>query len=76
MALIKRVTRVGNSASVIFDQPVLKQVGWEIGTQVEISVSGEQIILSPHRSATDEEALEAGRRVIRNRRKLIEALAK
>jgi antitoxin component of MazEF toxin-antitoxin module len=76
MALVKRFTRVGNSASMIFDQPVLKQVGWEIGTQVEIKVSGENIILSPHRSATDDEAQAAGDRVIGRRRQLIERLAK
>jgi antitoxin component of MazEF toxin-antitoxin module len=61
---------------VIFDQPVLKQVGWEIGTEVEVKVAGEDIILSPHRSATDDEARAAGERVVRSRRKLIERLAK
>ena len=76
MALVKRVTRVGNSAGLTFDQPILKQVGWEIGTQVEITVQGEQIILSPHRYASDEEAKAAGERVVATRRTMLERLAK
>ena len=76
MALVKRVTRVGNSAGVTIDQAVMKQVGWEIGTEVEFRVDGDQLILSPHRYATDEEANAAGDRVVNTRRSLLERLAK
>jgi antitoxin component of MazEF toxin-antitoxin module len=76
MALTKRVTRVGNSAGLTIDQAVMKQMGWEIGTEVEFTVDGEQLILSPHRYAKDEEARAAGERVVSNRKQLIERLAK
>jgi len=75
MALIKRVTRVGNSAGLTIDQAVMKQMGWEIGTEVEFTVEGELLILSPHRLAKDDEARAAGQRVVQSRRKLLENLA-
>lgn len=76
MALIKKVTPVGNSAGLIIDQAVMNLVGWEIGTEVEFRVDGEQLILSPHRFATNDEALDAGRKVARDRKALLERLAK
>lgn len=76
MALVKRLTPVGHSQAVIVDQPVMRQLGWDSSTQVELQVSGEQLILSPHRSANDDEARAAGERVVRRRRKLLENLAK
>ena len=75
MALIKKVTRVGNSAGVTIDQAVMNLVGWEIGTEVELRVDGEQITLSPHRYATNSEAKKAGEKVVRERKKLLERLA-
>ncbi|HEV3057062.1 MAG TPA: AbrB/MazE/SpoVT family DNA-binding domain-containing protein [Vicinamibacterales bacterium] len=75
MALVKRVTRVGNSAGLTIDQAVMKQLGWEIGTEVELTPHGEQLILTPHRVAKDDEARAAGERVVQTRRKLLENLA-
>lgn len=75
MALIKKVTRVGNSAGVTIDQAVMNLVGWEIGTEVEFRIDGEQIILSPHRYATNAEATKAGQKVVQVRKKLLERLA-
>lgn len=75
MALTKRVSPVGNSAGVTFDKPILKQLGWQIGTHVDFKVSGRKLILSP-REATDEEAQAAGSQIAQTRRKLIERLAK
>ena len=76
MALIKKVTRVGNSAGVTIDQAVMNLVGWQIGTEVEFRVEGDQITLRPHRFATDTEAKAAGEKVVRERRALLERLAK
>ena len=76
MALVKRVTRVGNSAGLTFDRPVLRQVGWEIGTEVEVRVEGQEIVLSRHRYATDEEARAAAADVLAERGELMENLAK
>ncbi len=43
MPLVKKVTRHGNSSGVILDQPILKQLGWEPGTEVEVKVEGDTI---------------------------------
>jgi antitoxin component of MazEF toxin-antitoxin module len=62
MALTKRLSRVGNSAGVTLDRPILRQVGWEIGTEIEFKVKGDRLIL---RSA---------RRMIKRHRKSLEKL--
>lgn len=59
MALTKRITPVGNSAGFIFDKPVLKQVGWEVGTEVEVKVQGESLILTKYRRITPNELTKA-----------------
>lgn len=76
MPLIKRVTRHGNSSGVILDQPILKQVGWDTGTEVELQVVGETIILTKHRYATDEEFKGAAARVFKRHAKSLERLAR
>lgn len=51
MALIKRVRPVGNAAGVIFDRPVLKQAGWDVGTEVRLEVREGRIVLTRHTGA-------------------------
>ena len=48
MALVKPITKHGNSAGIILEHAILKMVGWEVGTEVEIRVSGESIVLARH----------------------------
>ena len=36
MALVKAITKHGNSAGIILQQTILKIIGWEVGTEVEI----------------------------------------
>ena len=48
MALVKAITKHGNSAGIILEQTLLKMVGWEIATEVEIRVSGDSIVLTRH----------------------------
>jgi antitoxin component of MazEF toxin-antitoxin module len=76
VALVKRLTPVGNSQAVIVDQVVLRQLGWDSSTQVEFQVNGEHLILSPHRFAKDDEARAAGERIVQKRRPMLERLAK
>ena len=54
MALIKRVRPVGNAAGVIFDRPVLKQAGWDVGTEVRLEVREGRIVLTRHTAAQGE----------------------
>ena len=76
MALIKRMSRVGNSAGMTFDQPVLKQVGWEIGTEVEIRVEGETIVLSRYRYAKPEDVSASAKRMIARHSKSLDKLGR
>jgi antitoxin component of MazEF toxin-antitoxin module len=52
MALVKAITKHGNSAGIILDQALLKVVGWDIGTEVELQVKGRSIVLTRHKGAT------------------------
>jgi antitoxin component of MazEF toxin-antitoxin module len=49
MPLTKRLGPVGNSMGLTFDKPILRQVGWEEGTSVDLRVEGQSIILTRHR---------------------------
>jgi antitoxin component of MazEF toxin-antitoxin module len=51
MPLVKPITKHGNSAGIILDQTILKMVGWEVGTEVEVRVSGDSVVLVRHVSA-------------------------
>ena len=48
MPLVKPITKHGNSAGIILEQTLLKMVGWEVATEVEIRVSGNSIVLTRH----------------------------
>jgi antitoxin component of MazEF toxin-antitoxin module len=48
MALVKAITKHGNSAGIILEQTLLKMVGWEVGTEVEIQVTNDSIVLKRH----------------------------
>jgi antitoxin component of MazEF toxin-antitoxin module len=76
MAFTKRLSRVGNSAGLTFDQPILRMVGWEIGTEVEIKVDGEQLILTPQRYARPGEIDDSARRMITRHRKSLDKLGR
>ena len=76
MPLVKKVTRHGNSSGVILDQPILKQVGWDTGTEVEVRVEGEAIILTRHRYAANDEFEAAAGKVFKRHAKSLERLAK
>jgi antitoxin component of MazEF toxin-antitoxin module len=51
MPLVKAITKHGNSAGIILDQALLKVIGWDIGTEIEIHVRGNSIVLSRHKTA-------------------------
>lgn len=75
MALTKRISPIGNSAGLTFDRPILRQVGWEMGTEVELRVEGETIILTKHRNATEIEVATSAKRMIARHRKSLEKLS-
>jgi antitoxin component of MazEF toxin-antitoxin module len=48
MPLVKPITKHGNSAGIILEQTILKMVGWDVRTEIEIRVSGDSIVLTRH----------------------------
>jgi antitoxin component of MazEF toxin-antitoxin module len=60
MPLVKPITKHGNSAGIILEQTILKLVGWHVGTEVEIQVTDDSIVLKRHvasgRRSTDRPA--------------------
>lgn len=76
MALTKRLSRIGNSAGLTFDQPILKQVGWEIGTEVEIKVEGEQLVLKQYRYPAPGEVTDSAKRMIARHGKSLDKLGR
>jgi len=51
MPLVKTITKHGNSAGIILDQALLKVLGWDVGTEVELQVKGNSIVLTRHKVA-------------------------
>lgn len=76
MALTKRIIPVGNSAGLTLDKPVLKQVGWEVGMDVEIRVEGNSIVLTKYRAATANELQASLRRVSARHAKSLDKLGR
>lgn len=47
MALVKKLTKIGNSTGIILPSDVLKLVGIDDDSEVQISTKDHQIILEP-----------------------------
>ncbi|MEO7993654.1 MAG: AbrB/MazE/SpoVT family DNA-binding domain-containing protein [bacterium] len=58
-ALIKRLSKHGNSRSVVIDKPILELLGIDDDTPLLITTEGEKLILTPMRSgAVDAEGFD------------------
>lgn len=76
MALTKRLSPVGNSAGLTFDKPILKQVGWERGDEIELRVEGETIILTRHKFADPGDVAASAKRMIARHGKSLDKLGR
>ena len=76
MALVKRLSPVGNSAGLTFDKPILKQVGWERGDDIEVQVEGETIILRRHKFAAQSAVAASAKRMIARHGKSLDKLGR
>jgi antitoxin component of MazEF toxin-antitoxin module len=76
MALTKRLSPVGNSAGLTFDKPILKQVGWELGNEIEVRVEGDTITLKRHRYASADELGASAKRMIARHGKSLDKLGR
>ena len=76
MPHVKKLSRVGNSFAILLDKPMLRQLDLEAGSEVEISVKENSIVITPHRVLGVDDARAIGRRLAEKRRKALERLAK
>ena len=76
MPYVKQLTRIGNSTGLILDRALLKQLDLEPDGEVEISVQGQSLVITPHRYATTPEFERAADRVFGTRKRLLKRLAK
>lgn len=75
--LKRKITTSGNSAALVLSQDLLGLMGVKVGDDVELEVEGRTLLVRPiDEKRRDEIVVEAGREVIRKRRKLLERLAK
>jgi antitoxin component of MazEF toxin-antitoxin module len=58
--VIKKLTTSGNSLALVLDRPLLEAAGVDASTPLEISTSGDVILISPVRSAERNAKLRAG----------------
>lgn len=56
MALVKKLTKIGNSWGVILPADVLQIVGIEPAGECEVEVDAEGVLLRPHRKAGSADA--------------------
>lgn len=76
MPHVKQLTRIGNSTGLILDRALLKQLDLEPDGEVEISVQGQSLVITPHRYATAPEFESAANKVFATRKRLLKRLAK
>ncbi|MGQ0653413.1 MAG: AbrB/MazE/SpoVT family DNA-binding domain-containing protein [Betaproteobacteria bacterium] len=76
-AVVKSITRIGNSQGLIFDAALLELAGLKAGDQVNVTVhEGGSITLTPVRDTLGaSEAGAAAKRLIRRNRRLFKRLA-
>ena len=58
-ALVKTLTRHGNSFALVIDKPILEMLGIGPDTPLQISTDGHQLIIVPKREPLSEEAFKA-----------------
>ena len=75
--MVKRLRKVGNSSALILDRPIMELLGLEPNSEVQLTVRGQSLILTPVRSrhASCEEFERAASRVFSRRRGVMKRLA-
>jgi antitoxin MazE len=53
----KTLTKAGNSLALVIDRPLLKQLGIDASTELEVSTDGTAIVISPVRDKKREAKL-------------------
>lgn len=74
--MVKKLTRVGNSLGVVIDRPILDLLKITDETPLEITTDGDGLHIRPLRTVDPEQALAAGRRIMRDHAPTLKKLAK
>ncbi len=75
--MIKQLRKVGNSNALLLDKAILELIGLEEGGEVQLTVSGQALIVTPvHPRAPSKERFQACLdRVVADRREVLRRLA-
>jgi antitoxin component of MazEF toxin-antitoxin module len=76
VAVIKRLTRLGDSRAVVLPKVFLDQLELSEHAEVELTLEKDRIIVAPHRYATDAEVKGSAKRMMTKHRKSLVRLAK
>ncbi len=76
MPLIKKITRIGNSSGLILPRVVLDQLDWNSEEELELVVEGHNLVIKPHKYASEEKFTAAAGKVLSGRGRLMDRLAK
>ena len=52
--MVKKLTRTGNSFALVLDKPLLKTLGIDENTELEISTNGDVLVVTPVRDRAHE----------------------
>lgn len=75
--MIKRLRKVGNSSALILDKALMELVGLEENAEVQVTVHGGSLVLTPTqpRTMTEEQFEAAMERVLKARHSALKKLA-
>lgn len=76
MAVVKKLMKIGGSKAVVLPQAFLEQLEVPDTDEVELTLTPEGVLITPHRSARREEARASRTRMIEKHRASLERLGK
>ena len=78
MAVLRKLTQIGNSKGIILPQTILEMLEWDPEGDVELKVEGKKLVMTParRRYATNDEAQAVANKVFTKHRRLMEKLSK
>jgi antitoxin component of MazEF toxin-antitoxin module len=76
MPLIKKLVPVGNSQGLVLDKSILQMANLEPNAEVEITVEDSRIVITAHRTMSDEKFQAASKRAFAKHGKSLQRLAK
>ena len=65
--MIKKLTKTGNSVTLVLDRRILDATGIDLDTPVEVSTDGDVIVITPHRNPERAEKLRKSTEEIHHR---------